>query len=231
MKIFKSVEEMIEFIKDSENIETLDNGEVTLKDQIELNNSAEKYKNDYGKATKDKHALRKKQEEADKKVTELTTQLDLVNDELISLKESQNGDNKEALQKAIKEKSEAIVQRNALKVKIKEYEKNQARITELEKEVADYKAANMKPLLKMLEQKNDIAVLVGYSQSDYKFFSRLFSALKWCKQTKCGYFQTEECKIRMTIWAIRVVCGIFSIAFLRSLGKKKKLAAGLFGIS
>ena len=57
MKTFKSVEEIIEFIKDSENIEKLDNGEVTLKDWIELNNSAEKYKKDYGLATNDKKAL------------------------------------------------------------------------------------------------------------------------------------------------------------------------------
>ena len=40
-KTFKTVEELIEFVNDQENIKTLDSGEVTLKDWIELGNSAE----------------------------------------------------------------------------------------------------------------------------------------------------------------------------------------------
>ena len=146
-KTFKTVEDIIEYLKDSDNIETLDNGVVTLKDWIELGNSVEKYKKDYGLATKDKQSLRKKQEEADKKVAELTEQLELANDELTSLKESQGGNDKEALQKAIKEKSEAIVQRNALETKVKELEKNQSRIPELEKQVADFQTAQNRSII------------------------------------------------------------------------------------
>jgi hypothetical protein len=141
-KTFKTVEEIIEYLKDANNIETLDSGEVTLKDWIEIDTLAEKYKKDYGLATKDKMSLRKKQEEAEKKAAEIAEQLELVNGELTSLKEAQGGNDKEALQKAIKEKSEAIVQKNSLEVKIRELEKSQTRIPELEKEVAEYKAAS-----------------------------------------------------------------------------------------
>ena len=144
-KTFKTVEDSIEYLKD--NIETLDDGEVTFKDWFELGNLVEKYKKDYGLATKDKQSLRKKQEEADKKVAELTEQLELANDELTSLKESQGGNDKEALQKAIKEKSEAIVQRNALETKVKELEKNQSRIPELEKQVADFQTAQNRSII------------------------------------------------------------------------------------
>ena len=146
-KSFKTVEDIIEYLKDSDNIETLDNGEVTLKDWVELGNSLEKSKRDHKFSQNDTKTWRKKQEEADKKVAELTEQLDLVNNELTSLKESQSGTDKEALQKAIKEKSEAVIQRNALEAKVKELEKNQTRIPELEKQVADFQTAQNRSII------------------------------------------------------------------------------------
>jgi len=172
-KSFKSVEDFIEYLRDSANIETLDNGEVTLKDWIELGNSAEKYKKDHQLALKDKRSLQSKIEEGTKKVTELTAQLDLVNDELTSLKESQGGNDKEALQKAIKEKSEAIVQRNALETKVKELEKSQALIPELEKKVADYQAAQNRSIILEAVRKAAVARKVPQHIVDDSDFARI----------------------------------------------------------
>jgi hypothetical protein len=66
MKTFKTFEEIIEFVKDKENIETLENGEVTLKDWIEDHRALEKYKKDYGLATNEKKTLHSKKEELTK---------------------------------------------------------------------------------------------------------------------------------------------------------------------
>ena len=59
-KTFKTVEEIIEFVSNKENIETLDSGEVTLKDWIELGTLAEKFKKDYKLSLDDKRVLQKK---------------------------------------------------------------------------------------------------------------------------------------------------------------------------
>jgi len=140
-KTFKTVEDLVDWIRDNENIETLDTGEVTLKDWIELGNSAEKYKKDYGFATKDKLSLRKKLEEAEKRNAEVSEQFDLVNNELISLKESQSGDAQKALQEMSRKLSEKTVECNQYQTQFKEYEKKQSRIPELEKQIADYQSA------------------------------------------------------------------------------------------
>jgi uncharacterized protein (DUF3084 family) len=172
-KTFKTVEDIIEYLKDSDNIETLDTGEVTLKDWVELGNSLEKSKRDHKFAQNDTKTFRKKQEEADNKVAELTEQLDLVNSELTSLKESQGGNDKEALQNAIKEKSEAIVQRNKLETKVKELEKSQSRIPELEKEVADYKAATNRSIILEAVKKAAVKCKVPQHIIDDSDFSRI----------------------------------------------------------
>jgi mannose-6-phosphate isomerase class I len=75
MKTFKTYEEIVEFVKDKENIKTLDNGEMTLKEWIEDHESLEKFKKDYGLATNDKKTLRSKNEELTKTVAEITAQL------------------------------------------------------------------------------------------------------------------------------------------------------------
>ena len=102
MKTFKTIEEMVEYINANENIEKLEDGELTLKDWIEDYKLLEKYKKDYGLATGDKKTLRSQKEELTKKVTELTEQLETVNNELAGLKEVHSSSDKEALQKLIK---------------------------------------------------------------------------------------------------------------------------------
>jgi len=142
MKTFKTIEEIIEFIKDNANIEKLDSGEITLKEWIEDHKSLEKYKKDYGAATKDKESLRKQKAEFDKTVSELKEQLDSVNAELAGLKEVHTGGDKEALQKLNKEKSELLTQKNTLEAKIRDYEKRDSVIPDLEKQIEGYKAAS-----------------------------------------------------------------------------------------
>jgi len=139
---FKSVDELIAYISDEANIETLDSGEVTLKDWLELGNSAGKYKKDYDLALKDKRTLQSQKGELTKQVAELTEQLDTVNTELAGLKDVHTGGDKEAIQKLNKEKAELIAKFNASETKLREFEKQIATIPELEKQVEGYKAAS-----------------------------------------------------------------------------------------
>ena len=139
MKIFKTIEEIIEFVSDKENIETRDTGELTLKEWSEESRALEKYKKDYGQATNERKAWRGQKEELSKKVTELTEQLNSVNNELSGLKEVQTGGDKDALQKLIKEKSELLTKNNAVEAENRDLK---TLIPELEKKVESYKAAS-----------------------------------------------------------------------------------------
>ena len=142
MKTFKTVEELIEFVSDKANIETLDSGEVTLKDWIELGNSAEKFKKDHGLALKDKETLKRQKEEANKKVAELTEQLETTKTELAGLQDIHASGDKEALQKLNKEKSEWIAKFNAEVSKNKALEQQVAVIPDLEKKVEGFQIAS-----------------------------------------------------------------------------------------
>jgi len=142
MKKFKTIEELIEFLKDETNIEMLDGGEITLKEWVELENSAGKFKKDYEAATKDKKSLREQKEKLDKQLAELTEQLNSVNSELAGLKEVHNGDAKETIQKLNKEKSDLIVKCNTSESKIRELEKQVSQIPDLEKQIDGYKVAS-----------------------------------------------------------------------------------------
>jgi len=141
-KKFKSIDELLEFVKDTENIETFESGEVTLKDWIDLGTSAEKYKKDHKLALDDKRKLQGKIEEGTKKTAELTEQLDSANNELAGLKELLGGDGKEALQKLNKEKSDLLGKYNTAEAKIRDLEKQVTQIPELEKQVEGYKTAS-----------------------------------------------------------------------------------------
>jgi vacuolar-type H+-ATPase subunit I/STV1 len=142
MKTFKTVEEMVEYVSDKTNIETFDSGEVTLKDWIKLDTSATKYKTDHGLALKDKETLKRQKEEANKQIAELTEQLKTVNTELAGLQEIHSGNDKEALQKLNKEKSEWISKYNVEVSKNKELEKQIAVIPDLEKKVETFQVAS-----------------------------------------------------------------------------------------
>ena len=142
MKTFKTIEEMIEFVNDSKNIETLESGEITLKDWIELGNLLEKYKKDYGQATNEKKTLRSKNEEFAKQVTELTAERDSLNSELTGLKELHSGNDKEALQKLNKQLSESNAKYNAEVAKSRELTKELADKPELLKQIEGYKTAS-----------------------------------------------------------------------------------------
>ena len=142
MKNFKTLEELLEFVSNHENIETLESGELTIKDWYEETKALEKVKKDNGLVTTDRKALRSKNEELSKKIAELTEQLDFVNNELAGLKEVHSGGDKDALQKLIKEKSELLTKHNVAESKIRDLEKQVAAIPELEKQVEGYKVAN-----------------------------------------------------------------------------------------
>ena len=142
MKTFKTYEELVEFVSDRENIETLDSGEVTLKDWIELKNLADKHHKNYGIAVNEKMKSNSAKSELTKKVAELTEQLETVNTELIGLKEVHGGDSKEVLQKLNKEKSEWIAKYNAEVSKNKELEKEVSDKPDLLKQIEGYKTAS-----------------------------------------------------------------------------------------
>jgi len=141
-KTFKTVEELIEFVSDQENIKALDSGEVTLKDWIELGNSAEKYKKDYGLATNDKKSLRKKQEEAEKQIAELMEQLETTKTELAGLQDIHKGNDKEALQKLNKQLSETTRELNSMVAKNRELEKQVTEVPDLKKQIETFQVAS-----------------------------------------------------------------------------------------
>jgi uncharacterized phage infection (PIP) family protein YhgE len=171
MKTFKTIEEIIEFVSDKENIETLENGELTLKAWSDESKAFEKSKKDYGQATNERKTLRGKNEELTKKVTELTEQLNSVNNELSGLKEVQTGGDKDALQKLIKEKSELLTKNNAVEAENRDLK---TLIPELEKKVESYKAASNRS--RILEEKKKAAIARKVPQNiidDPDFFEKV----------------------------------------------------------
>jgi hypothetical protein len=142
MKTFKTIEEIIEYVSDKENIETLESGEMTLKEWIEDHRALEKSKKDFGLVASDQKSLRSQKDELSKKIAELTEQLDSASTELTGLTEVQSGGEKDALQKLIKEKSDLLTKHNVAESKIRDLEKQILQIPELEKLVEGYKAAS-----------------------------------------------------------------------------------------
>ena len=144
MKVFKTVEELMDYIAHQENLEILESGEVVLKEWNEDAKALEKFKKDHGLAANDRKSLRGKNEELTKKVTELTEQLASVNNELTGLKEVHSGGDKDAVQKLIKEKSELQTKYNAVEA---EYREMKITIPELEKRIETYKEASHRSLI------------------------------------------------------------------------------------
>jgi len=142
MKIFKTFDELMEFVSNHENIETLESGEVMIKGWNDDAKALEKFKKDHGSATNERKTLRGENEKLTKRVAELSEQLDSVNNELAGLKEVHSGGDKDALQKLIKEKSELLTKHNVAESKLRDLEKQVSIIPELEKQVEGYKAAN-----------------------------------------------------------------------------------------
>jgi alanyl-tRNA synthetase len=129
----------MDFISNQDNIEVLESGEVVIKDWNEDVKALEKFKKDHGLATTDRKTLRGKNDELVKKVTELTEQLNSVNNELAGLKEVHSGGDKDAVQKLIKEKSDLQTKYNAIET---EYRDMKITIPELEKRIEGYKEAS-----------------------------------------------------------------------------------------
>ena len=157
MKTFQTVGELIEFVKDNENVVTLENGEVTLKDWIELGNSVEKHHKNYSIAVEEKKKSNSQKKELEQKIAEMTEQLDTVNNELAGLKAVQAGGEKEELQKLNKEKSEWIAKYNTSESKIKDLEKQVLLIQDLERQVESYKEASNRAII--LEAVRKAAIL------------------------------------------------------------------------
>jgi len=139
MKIFKTYDGLMEFVSNHENIETLESGEVMIKDWNDDAKALEKFKRDHGLATTDRKALRGKNEELTKRNAELSERLDSVNNELTSLKEVHSSGDKDVVQKMIKEKSDLQTKYNAIEA---EYKDMKIRIPELETQVESYKTAH-----------------------------------------------------------------------------------------
>ena len=139
MKIFKTLDELMEYVSNHENIEILESGEVMIKDWNDDAKALEKFKKDHGLVTSDRKVLRGKNEELTKKVAELTEQMNSVNNELAGLKEVHSGGDKDVVQKMIKEKSDLQTKYNAIEV---EYKDMKTRIPDLEKQVENFKTAN-----------------------------------------------------------------------------------------
>ena len=136
MRTFKTLEELIEFVSDQENIETLDNSEITLKDWNEDFKALQKYWKDYGQATSDKKAWDSQKEELTQRVAGLTEQLDSTRDELAGLKEINSGNDKEMLQKL---NTDIVV----IKAKNLLLEKQVATIPDLKKKVDEWKSSRI----------------------------------------------------------------------------------------
>ena len=136
MRTFKTFEELIEFVGDQENIETLDNGEITLKDWNKDFTALKKYLKDYGQATSDKKAWESQKEELSQEVTELTAQLNSARDELVGLQTINCGDDKELFQRLNAEIA-AIKGRNA------NLEKQVATIPDLKRKVDEWNSSRI----------------------------------------------------------------------------------------
>ena len=171
MKTFKTVEELVDWV--SKNFTTLDTGEVTITDWIELDKLAEKYKRDHGLSLKDKETLKNQKAELTKKVSELTEQLESVSNELSGLKEVHTSGDKEALQKLIKEKSELLTQKNAIESKMRDLEKQVLTIPDLEKQIDGYKAASNKARILESVKKAAVQRKVPQSIIDDDYFERV----------------------------------------------------------
>jgi len=129
----------MDYVSNQENIEILESGEVLLKDWHDDAKALEKFKKDHGTATTERKALRGKNEELSKQVTELKEQLHSMSNELSGLKEVHSGNDKDVLQKLVKEKSELVTKNTAYEIENKDLK---ALIPELEKQVENYKAAS-----------------------------------------------------------------------------------------
>jgi len=171
MKSFKSVEELVDWV--NKNIETLDNGEVTIKDWVELGNFAEKYKRDHDLALKDKEALKKQKAELTKQNAELKEQLESLNNELSGLKEVHTSGDKEALQKLIKEKSELLTQKNVVEAKMRDLEKQVSTIPDLEKQIEEHKAASNRSRILEAVKKAAVTRKVPQHIIDDDYFERV----------------------------------------------------------
>ena len=136
MRTFRTLEELIEFVCDQENIETLDNGEVTVKDWSEDFKALQRYWKEYGQTTSDKKAWDIQKEELAQKVAELTEKLDSAHDELARLKEINCGDGKEMLQR-LNADIAAIKAKNGL------LEKQVATIPDLKKKVDEWNSSRI----------------------------------------------------------------------------------------
>ena len=146
MKTFKTIEELVEFVNDRENIETLDSGEVAIRDWNEDAKALRKYWKNHEQVTSDKKAWDSQKEELTQRIAELTEQLDSTSNELAGLKEVNYGDDKKMLQKlnadivCIKAKNTILERQVAtipdLKRKVEEW--NSSRILEAARKAAAY---------------------------------------------------------------------------------------------
>ena len=139
MKIFKTFEELMDYVSNKENLEILESGEVLLKEWDEDAKALEKFKKDHGLATNEKKSLKSKNEELTTQNTELTNQLNSLKSEITGLKEVHKSGDKDAVQKLIQEKSELATKNSSLETENRDLK---ALIPDLEQKVESYKTAS-----------------------------------------------------------------------------------------
>jgi len=139
MKIFKTFEELMDYVSNKENLEILESGEVLLKEWDEDAKALEKFKKDHGSATNERKSLKSKNEELTTQNSELTNQLNSLKSEIVGLKEVHKSGDKDVVQKLNQEKSELSTKNSSLETENRDLK---ALIPTLEQQVESYKAAS-----------------------------------------------------------------------------------------
>jgi hypothetical protein len=136
MKTFRTTEELVDFVNNPENIETLNTGEITLKDWSEDFRALQKYWKEREQTASDRKAWESQREESSRRVAEMQERLDSSLDELTRLKEIHCGDDKEV-------NLRLNADLTAARAKILLMEKQNARIPGLQKKVDEWNASRI----------------------------------------------------------------------------------------
>jgi hypothetical protein len=136
MKTFKTIEDLVGFVNNPENIETLNNGEITLKDWSEDFRALKKYWKEREQTASDRKAWESQREEFSRRTAEIQERLDSSLDELTRIKEIHSGDDKEVNLRLNADLTTA-------KSKILLLEKENAKIPGLQKKVDEWNASRI----------------------------------------------------------------------------------------
>ena len=141
MKIFKTFEELMDYVSNKENLEFLESGEVLLKEWNEDAKVLRQYQKRYGQATSDQKARDSQKEELSQRVAEMAEKLDAAYNELAGLKAINCGDEKETLQRL---NAEVV----AIKAENRRLEKQVATIPDLQRKIDEWNSSRIADVAK-----------------------------------------------------------------------------------